>query len=257
MNSSLVWIFLGLSIFGVIVHQVLLQYPAQAEWQYNLGMLFQALSLSYIAAFIFYVVHTFSPYFKFKKKIEPVIERELSDLWTVCNALSYMMAHYSGVSAYQTFPHNFEKSVPEQISKLPVNPVLPITRDNLEPGVKSYSLPRNDIFEQENKPITIIDKGFNKWSEAIEYVTLNTNKSLELIIGLKDFVDIETMMKLSLLQKSLNDFHTAANVLEKSNDGTFENNYLARQMIEFYNSLEHLLKYNHKFNENKNRVKKK
>jgi len=253
MRSWLIWIFLGLSIVWVIAHQFLLQIPAKGEWQYNIGILFQGLSLSYIAAFIFYLVHNFAPFFRFQKKIEPLINREMNDLWEVCNDLSHMMRTYSGVSAYKTAPYNFQESVPEQIRELPVEPVLPANRGKTVTKGNAYPIPSDPDFDKKNKPITIGVNDFDKWSEAIEYVSVNTSKSLELIIGFKDFVDVETIMKLSLLQKSLNDFQTVAHLYEKQKQKTFQNGYLEKQMVEFYNSLEALAKYKEKHKKSKNK----
>lgn len=180
-------------VLYVIVHQFLLQIPANGDWQYNLGMLFQALSLSYIAAFLFYLVHNQYPYLRAKKKYEPVINRELNDLWEICNSLTYAMRHHSKVTAYDSWPYNFEDSVPKQLQNLPVslkNKENDEKLKSIDTNVqKSYTLPEDKNFDEKNKPLVIMEFGFDKWSEAIEYVSSNINNTLNKILKLKDLVD--------------------------------------------------------------------
>lgn len=68
MQKFIVWGCFIISLLWVFIHQRLLLIPAANEARYNLGMLFQAIALSYIAAFLFYLVHNVYPEMKFKRK---------------------------------------------------------------------------------------------------------------------------------------------------------------------------------------------
>ncbi|XKK34415.1 hypothetical protein HFP66_01460 [Bacillus sp. A17A.1] len=70
MQKFIIWTCFVISLLWAISHQFLLLIPAPSEVFYNLGMLFQAISLSYIAAFLFYLVHNYLPEKEFKKKVE-------------------------------------------------------------------------------------------------------------------------------------------------------------------------------------------
>ncbi|MEC0694179.1 hypothetical protein [Bacillus atrophaeus] len=252
MSNVQVFIFaLIIGVLYVVIHQFLLLIPANEDWQYNLGMLFQALSLSYIAAFLFYLVHNHYPYLRAKKKYEPVINRELNDLWEICNSLTYAIGHHSKVTAYDSFPYNFNDSVPKQFRNLPVSLKKEETKDiteNKDTSVhRSYTLPLDNEFDEKNKPLVIIEMRFDKWSEAIEYVSSNISNTLNKILKLKDVVEEETILKLFDLEKSINDFRIVAKIYEESDYKTFQNGYLEQQFIKFYEGTEELRKYNKKF----------
>lgn len=247
MQILIIWIALIIAVIYVIIHQFLLQIPASGDWQYNLGMLFQALSLSYIAAFLFYLVHNHYPYLRAKKKYQPVITRELSDLWEICNSFTYMMSYHSNVSAYDSSPYNFKNSVPKQLQNLPVNLRKEETEDNIESyrnGQKNYTLPPDKEFDEKNKPLRIRELGFDKWGEAIEYVSSNISNTLNKILKLKDVVEEETILKIFDMEKSINDFRIVAKIYEEANNKTFNNGYLEKQFIKFYEGTEELRKYN-------------
>ncbi|MFL0361665.1 hypothetical protein ACH0BF_01435 [Pseudobacillus sp. 179-B 2D1 NHS] len=248
MRIILIWIALLVGVLYVVVHQFLLQIPANGDWQYNLGMLFQALSLSYIAAFLFYLVHNHYPYLRAKKKYQPVISRELNDLWEICNDLTYMMRRHSNVSAYDSSPYDFKNSVPKQLQHLPVNFKNEETEKNVNSnGQILYPLPPDKEFDEKKKPIAIRELGFDRWSEAIEYVSSNISNTLDKVIKLKDVVEEETILKIFDLEKSINDFRIVAKIYEESNYKTFKNEYLERQFIKFYEGTEELRKYNKKY----------
>ncbi|MGP1906805.1 hypothetical protein ACTSEZ_01450 [Metabacillus sp. JX24] len=253
MRILLIWIALGIAVLYVVVHQFLLQIPANGDWQYNLGMLFQALSLSYIAAFVFYLVHNHYPYLKAKKKYEPVINRELNDLWEICNSLTYMMSYHSKVSAYDSWPYDFKNSVPNQLQNLPVKLKNEETEANIKSknsnGQKLYTLPPDKDFDEKSKPLTIRELGFDKWSEAIEYVGSNISTTLNKVLKLKEVLEEETILRIFDLEKSINDFRIVAKIYEDANYKTFKNGYLEKQFIKFYEGTEELRKYNKKYND--------
>ncbi|MDQ7723537.1 hypothetical protein FPQ02_02295 [Bacillus halotolerans] len=247
MRILLIWAALIIAVLYVVVHQFLLQIPANGNWQYNLGMLFQALSLSYIAAFLFYLVHNLYPYLRAKKKYEPVIIKELNDLWEICDSLTYMMSHYSKVTVYISWPYDYKNSVPEQLQNLPVkvnNKETEINSDQEE-----HILPSDKEFDEKSKPLTIRELKFDKWSEAIEYVSSNINNTLNKVLKLKDVVEEETILKIFDLEKSINEFRIVAKIYEDANKKTFRNGYLEKKFIKFYEGLEELRKYNKKYND--------
>lgn len=242
MQISLIRAGLVVCFLYIIAHQFLLKIPANGEWKYNLGMLFQAISLSYIAAFLFYLIHNYYPYLKAKKKYEPVINRELSDLWEICNSLTHMIGHHSKVSAYNVYPYDFKNSVPKQFQNLPVDlKQIKIRKSNDQ---KNYSLLQDKEFNEKNKPLIIREMSFDKWSEAIDYVDFNISNTLNKILKLKDLVEEETILKLFDLEKSINDFKIVAKIYEDANHETFKNGYLEKQFINFYEGTEELRKYN-------------
>ena len=229
MQIRLVRIALIICVLYVIIHQYLLQIPANEDWQYNLGMLVQALSLSYIAAFLFYLVHNYYPYLRTKKKYQPVIDRELSDLWEICNSLTYMMSHHSNVLVDDSGLDSLKKSVAEQLRNLPVNLNEKSTdsEDSTDTnGQKKYSLPLDDEFDEKYKPLIIRELSFDKWSKTIEYVNSNINSTLSKVLKLKDAVDEETILRMFDLEKSSYDFKIVANIYEDSYNKTFKNGYL-------------------------------
>lgn len=234
-------------VLYVIIHQYLLQIPANENWQYNLGMLFQGLSLSYIAAFVFYLVHNYYPYLRTKKKYEMVINRELNDLWEICNNLTYAMRHHSKVNVYDSLPYKFNELVPKQLQNLPVCLGEKKFTESIDTNdLKSYSLPPDEEFHKKNKPLIIIEIGFDKWSEALEYVNSNISSTLNKILKLKDLIDEQTILKIFDLEKSANDFKIVAKIYEEANYETFENGYLERQFVKFYEGIEELKKYHTK-----------
>lgn len=223
---KLIWITLIICVVYVIIHQFLLQIPASEEWIYNLGILFQGLSLSYIAAFLFFIVHNYYPDFITKKKYQPVIDRELSDLWEICNSLTYMMSYHSGVQVYNG-ADSFKESVAEQLQNLPVH--------------------LNKDLKEENKPIRIREMGFDEWSEAIEYVHSYISINLSKVLQMKDVVKEETILKVFDLEKSINDFRIVAKFYEESSKKTFKNGYLEQKFIKFYEGTEELKGYNNRY----------
>jgi hypothetical protein len=235
-------------VLYVIFHQFLLQIPAKEEWQYNLGMLFQGLSLSYIAAFLFYIVHNYYPYLKARKKYQSVIDRELSDLWEICNDFIHMIGHYSKISAYDSFPYDFKNAVPRQLQNLPVNLNNREDDHSTDSGIsnsqKNHTIPADEEFDEKTKALRIRELEFDKWSETIEYVNSNINNTLNKTLKLKDLIEEETILKIFDLEKSSNDFRIVARIYEESNKKTFENGYLEKQFIKFYEATQELRKYN-------------
>lgn len=234
--------FLAISILGacvlwVIFHQILLSFPAKYEWMYNLGMLLQAFTLSYIAAYLFYLVYNYLPVARFRKNIEPVINQELNDLWEVCNNFSFQLAHHSKVTAYQDSEKNFNDTVPEQIANLPVFPetVAESKKNNLNA-----------------KPIDLQIESFNRWSDAIQHVINRTDKTINLIISLKEIIPEEaeeTLVKIALMQKALGNFQHVAKTYESSGrTKNFNHIFIQREMIKFYEALEDLSAYKDKHN---------
>lgn len=243
-------LFLAICIGFVIVHQFLLQSPANGDWEYNLGMLFQALSLSYIAAFLFFLVHNYHPYLLTKKKYQPVIDRELSDLWEICKYLSDSMESHSKPDV--KIPFNTRditnKMVVEMLRRLPVNLNSDVREESMKNlstmGEKQYPVIPDDKFDEKNKPIVIRGLGFDKWSEATEYVNSTINSTLNKMLQMKDVVEKETILKLFDLEKSSNDFRMVAKIYEEAGNQTFKNGYLEERFINFYKGTGELRKYN-------------
>ncbi|PFZ70599.1 hypothetical protein COL82_29905 [Bacillus toyonensis] len=255
MKKSLANYILWGCFFWVFTHQIFLLFPAKYEFLYNFGMLLQAFTLSYIAAYLFYVVYTILPNLKFKKQIGPVICQELSELWEICNNLSYQFYYHSNVTAYQNSNKNFNVTVPEQIANLPVLP-------------RTVNKPQNNIAD--GKSINLQIESFNCWSNAIQYVIARTDKSINLIISLKDILPEETketLVKIVIMQKALADFQHIAKTYEISGRSEkFNNIFIQREMIKFYEALEDLKTYKDKhdkykqeqyniYNQNLNRTK--
>ncbi|MGN4865173.1 hypothetical protein ACTFSK_24130 [Bacillus cereus group sp. MYBK132-2] len=232
MKKSLANYILWGCCLWVLMHQILLAFPAKYEFLYNLGMLLQAFTLSYIAAYVFYVVYTVLPNLKFQKQINPVMYQELSNLWEVCNNFSYQLAHHSKVTAYQNSNKNFSVTVPKQIANLPVFPV-------------AVNNSKNDV--SNGKLINLQRESFNCWSDAIQYVIGQTDKSINLIISLKDILPEETketLVKIVLMQKALADFqHIAKQYEGLGHFEKFNHLFIQREMIKFYEALEDLETY--------------
>ena len=244
MRIHLIRFVLILCVLYVIIHQFLLQIPAKGDWQYNLGMLFQAMSLSYIAAFLFYLVHNYYPELRTKKKYQPVINRELSDLWEICNGLTYTMRHHSGVPVNDFETNKLKVAVAKQLQELPVNLNKVEDEENIEfNGQNIYPIIPDDEFDKKNKPIVIREMSFSKWSEAIEYVNSNISNTLNKILKLKDVIDEETILTLFDLEKSINDFRMVAKIYEESNTETFGNGYLEVHFVKFHKGTQELKKY--------------
>lgn len=247
MKLKFIWAALIICLSYVLIHQILLQIPAKERWHQDLGLLFQALSLSYIAAFLFYIVHDYFPYLKAKKKYQPVIDRELSDLWEICNGFTYMIRHHSQVSVYNVSPPDFKSTVPKQFQSLPVhlNKVEDIRSTNNKQ--KNFIPPADTEFDEKSKPLIIREISFDKWSEAIDYVSLNINNTLNKVLQLKEVVDEETILKIFDLEKSINDFRIVAHIYEENNYKTFKNEYLEQKFIKFYEGTEELKKYKNSY----------
>ncbi|PGM61416.1 hypothetical protein CN947_13455 [Bacillus cereus] len=255
MQKFLIWGIFITSILWVFIHQFLLLIPATDEWQYNLGMLFQAIALSYIAAFIFHLVHNVYPLVRFKNKMERVINQELSELWEVCNSFSYQMRFHSKVDVYISKPVNLKVVVPEQIKNLPVIPGT-IKNNDQETTGTSYPIPA----DPNEKPIQLNLETFDLWSDTIKYVIQQTDKTLNLLLSLKEFVNVETLIKISLMQKALYNFQHIANMYEEAGrNERFDNLFLQKEMIKFYEALEDLKTYYKKHSEyidNQNKINK-
>lgn len=252
---KLIWTTLIVCVVYVTIHQFLLQIPASGEWIYNLGILFQGLSLSYIAAFLFFIVHNYYPDFVTKKKYQPVIDRELSDLWEICNSLTYMMSYHSGVQV-DNRADNFKESVAEQLQNLPVDLIEDVKEENID-GIdtnsqRKYPLPPDPEFDEKSKPIRIREMGFDKWSEAIEYTNSNISLTLSKVLKMKDVVKEETILNIFDLEKSINDFRIVAKIYEESYNKTFKNGYLEQKFVKFYESTEELKDYNKRYKHPKN-----
>lgn len=229
MRIRLMSIALGVSVLYVLIHQFLLQFPAKRVWQYDLGMLIQALSLSYVAAFLFYFVHNHYPYLKTKEKFQRIIERELNDLWDICNALTYSMSNHSKTSVEG---QELNKIISKQLRNLPVDLI-----NNEKSNTQGITL------DMDNKPIKIGTLHFDKWSEAIEYVHSNISNTLSKVINLKDVVDEKTIIAIFDLEKSCNDFRLIAKLYEENHIQSFENEFLKKQIIKFHESTNELHKY--------------
>lgn len=252
---KLIWTTLIVCVVYVIIHQFLLQIPARENWIYNLGILFQGLSLSYIAAFLFFIVHNYYPDVITKKKYQPVIDRELSDLWEICNSLTYMMSYHSGVQVYNG-SDDFKESVADQLRKLPVSLNEDVEEENIDESEnnspKKYSLPPDPEFDEKSMPIRIREMGFDKWSDAIEYTNSNISITLSKILKMKDVVKEETILKIFDLEKSINDFRIVAKIYEESKNKTFRNGYLEQKFVKFYEGTEELKEYNKRYKHPKN-----
>ncbi|OMC80929.1 hypothetical protein [Viridibacillus sp. FSL H8-0123] len=246
-----IWSALIICVLYVIIHQFLLQIPANGDWQYNLGMLVQALSLSYIAAFLFFIVHNYYPYLSTKKKYQPVIDRELNDLWEICKDLTTNMSTHSNVRVTDFESEKLKLSVAKLFRNLPVNLKDDVNGENLDSkdttGQKVYPFPRDEEFDEKNKPLKIRGLNFDKWSEAIEYVNSNISRTLNKVLKLKDVVEEETILKIFDMEKSIADFGMIAKIYEGSNNKTFANEYLEQQFIKFYEGIEELRKYNKRY----------
>ncbi|GEM_PF-6519846 len=245
MGIQLIRIALIIAVFYVITHQFLLQIPAKGDWQYNLGMLFQAMSLSYIAAFLFYLVHNYFPDLRTKKKYQPVINRELKDLWEICNGLTFAMRHHSGVQVVDFESNKLKEAVTNQLRNLPVN-LNKVDDDEIEEnsGQNYYRITPDEEFDKKNKPITIREMNFNKWSDAIEYVNSNISNTLNKILKLKDVIDEKTILTLFDLEKSINDFRMVTKIYEENNIDTFRNGYLEVHFVKFHEATQELKRYN-------------
>lgn len=239
MQKSVIWICFFISLAWAISHQFLLLIPAPSEVLYNLGMLLQAISLSYIAAFLFYLVHNYFPEREFKKTVEPMVNKELSSLWEICNDLSYQMSRYSKVNVFETAPLNLDQMVPKQIEKLPVIRGLYYPCDEQVPK-NSKKIPA----DLDHKPINLQNNEFDFWSTASQFVITEIDKRITLLLSLKEFTDTETLMKISNMQSALKNFNFIANTYE--NNAFFErfdNLFIQRDMINFYEGYIHLKKY--------------
>lgn len=232
MQKFIVWGCFFISILWVLIHQFLLLIPATYEAQYNLGMLFQAISLSYIAAFLFYLVHNVYPERKFKKKMEPVVNEELSQLWDLCNDFTRSMTYHSGVHVIKNPSAERKDLVSEQIKNLPV---FPGVRNRDDEGGK----PLPPDFD--NKPIDLQLDSFYYWSDATQYFINRTEKTLSLLLSLKEFVDVETLIKISLLKNTLGNFKFIADTYEKQGVlRNFDNLFTQKDMIHVYEAYEYL-----------------
>ncbi|PET92229.1 hypothetical protein CN527_30825 [Bacillus cereus] len=236
MQKLVVWGCFIISLLWVFIHQYLLLIPATYEAQYNLGMLFQAISLSYIAAFLFYLVHNVYPEMKFKKKMEPVVNEELSQLWHVCNDFTYSMSFHSKTPVIKGSPANRKDLVSKQIANLPVFPGVPLEDGDDIPEDSIRILPDHD-----NKPIVLQSGRFDYWSDATQYFINRTEKTLSLLLSLKEFVDVETLIKISLLKNTLGNFKFIADTYEKQRvQGKFDNLFTQQDMIHVYEAYEYL-----------------
>ncbi|WP_147296310.1 hypothetical protein [Halobacillus trueperi] len=239
----------------MMIHQFLLQFPADEEWKYNLGILLQGLSLSYIAAFLFFIVHDYYPHFLTKKKYQPIIDRELSNLWEICNSLTYSMSKHSGVKVYYK-SENFEESVAEQLRNLPVQFNKDVKEENIDSedisSKTKHPLPPDEEFDKKDKPIIIREMGFDKWSDAIEYTTSNISLTLNKVLKMKDIVKEETVIKIFDLERSISDFRIVAKIYEESHNKTFKNGYLEQVFVKFYEGTEELKDYNKRHKDPKN-----
>ncbi|HEF1906372.1 hypothetical protein [Bacillus cereus] len=239
MQKFIIWTCFVISLLWAISHQFLLLIPAPSEVFYNLGMLFQAISLSYIAAFLFYLVHNYLPEKEFKKKVEPMVNEELSTLWSICNDFSYQMRRYSEINVFETHPLNLESMVPKQIKNLLVLPGTYHQKNGPIPK-NSHRIPP-DI---NNKPIMLQNKQFDYWSTASQFVMTETDKRIALLLTLKESIDTETIIKLSLMQNAIKNFNLIANTYEENNvHKTFDNLFIQKDMINFYEGYIHLKKY--------------
>jgi hypothetical protein len=239
MQKFIIWVYFVISLLWAISHQFLLLIPAPSEIFYNLGMLFQAISFSYIEKILFYLVHNYLPEKEFKKKVEPMVNEELSTLWKICNDFSYQMRRYSEVNVFETHPLNLESMVPKQIKNLLV---LPGTyHQKNEPIPKNSHRIPPDI---NNKPIMLQNKQFDYWSTASQFVMTETDKRIALLLTLKESIDTETIIKISLMQNAIKNFNLIANTYEENNvHKTFDNLFIQKDMINFYEGYIHLEKY--------------
>lgn len=238
MQKFIVWACFIISLLWVGIHQRLLLIPATSEARYNLGMLFQAIALSYIAAFLFYLVYNVYPEMKFKKKMGPVVNEELSQLWHVCNDFTYSMRFHSGIPVLKDSPANRKALVSKQIENLPVFPGGPkgVGEDIPEDSIRI--LPDYD-----NKPIVLQSGSFDYWSDATQYFINRTEKTLSLLLRLKEFVDVETLIKISLLKNTLGNFKFIADTYEKQRvQRKFDNIFTQEDMIHVYEAYEYLEK---------------
>lgn len=233
---------LGCAVFYVLLHQGLLLIPATDQWQYNMGMLFQGLSLSYIAAFIFFYVHSHSPLKSTKKKFQRIINKELSDLWIVCKSLTQMLERHTKAEIEMIDEKNLYKTVPILLRKLPVNLTGVVEEEPEKPG--SYKLPPDSRFEELNPPITIMTEGFIKWSDAIKHVDRKVNGSLNRILKIQNVVEEEILIDLFDLVKSIDAFLTVAKLYENVGYAHLDNSYLEDKIINIYEVTNKLRPYN-------------
>ncbi|MGE6415576.1 hypothetical protein ACQKDD_15525 [Planococcus kocurii] len=235
-------IVLGIAVVYVLVHQIALLFPAKEEWQHNLGMLFQGLSLSYIAAFIFFYVHNHFPLKRTKKKFRRIINKELSDLWEICFHFTGTLKKYSRAEQLNVKEGNYHETLPLLLKNLPVN-VQDVAED--EP-VKSgfYKLPLDPWFDELNPPIDVLTEGFHKWSDAISYIDRKANGTLNRILYVQNVVEEETLVDLFDLVKSLEAFLTIAKLYEDKGLKYFDNEYLSKNVINFYQVTNKLRPYN-------------
>ncbi|GLO68306.1 MULTISPECIES: hypothetical protein [Oceanobacillus] len=227
--NKLIWISV-VCVLYLVIHPLLL---VHINWFNYYGMLLQGLSLSYIAAFLFYLVHNYYPYISTKKRYETVIDRELSDLWEICNGLTYSIRHHS--SSINTEADNISK----QLQNLPVN----LKKDVEENELNGYPVPPDKNFDEKNKPIIIRELGFDKWSDAAQYVSSKIGSTLNKVLKMKDVVEEETILKLFDLENAINDFRTVATIYERENKDTFKNGYLEQKFVKFYDGTNELKKY--------------
>ncbi|MEB9975317.1 hypothetical protein P4K82_27920 [Bacillus cereus] len=236
MQKFIVWACFVISIIWVGIHQRLLLIPATSEARYNLGMLFQAIALSYIAAFLFYLVHNVYPEMKFKKKMKPVVNEELSQLWHVCNGFTYSMSYHSRIQVLKNSSAERKNLVSEQIKNLPVFPGVPQKIGEEIPKGNYRILPDYD-----NKPIVLQSANFDYWSDATQYFINRTEKTLSLLLSLKEFVDVETLIQISLLKNTLGNFKFIADTYEQQGvQRNFDNLFTQQDMIHVYEAYEYL-----------------
>ncbi|PGU49507.1 hypothetical protein [Bacillus cereus] len=236
MQKFIVWACFIISLLWVGIHQRLLLIPATSEARYNLGMLFQAIALSYIAAFLFYLVHNVYPERKFKKKMKPVVNEELTQLWYVCNAFTYSMRFHSGTPVIEGSSANRKDLVSKQIANLPVFPGVSQKDGDDIPEDSIRILP-----DHENKPIVLQSSNFDYWSDATQYFINRTEKTLSLLLSLKEFVDVETLIKISLLKNTLGNFKFIADTYENQRvQRKFDNLFTQKDMIHVYEAYEYL-----------------
>lgn len=176
--------------------------------------------------------------------MEPVVNEELSQLWHVCNYFTHSMAHHSGVRVLKTPLDTREAMVSKQIEKLPVFPGVPQKVGEVIPKGSYRILPDYD-----NKPIDLQFDSFDYWSDATQYFINRTEKTLSLLLSLKEFVDVETLIKITLLKNTLGNFKFIAEKYEKQGvQGNFDNLFTQKDMIHVYEAYEYLntIKEKHK-----------
>ena len=229
---------LSICFLIILLHQIFLLKPAPHESLYNLGMLFQAIILSYIAAVIFQYVYEEKPHQKNKKKMDPVITHEINNLWEILNSFTYQISWHSKVNSPQSFPIKFDEEIPKIISKLPV-------------------IQKNNSNNNSSEIVIVIQNlEFSQWSTAIEYVNNQTEKSLIFLLGFKEYVDVDILRDLSILQKGLITFQQVAFLYEQSKKETFKHKYLERELIEIYKIINKLESYSKLHHENLSRIQK-